>query len=65
MTQRTTTPAPDYLTPGQAAALAGVTTRTILRYASDGRLPSVELPTGHRRYRRADVEALLSLTASP
>lgn len=64
MTQRTTSPAPDYLTPGQAAALAHVTPRTIHRYGSAGRLTFVTLPSGHRRYVREDVERLLSRTAA-
>lgn len=63
MTQRTTSPAPDYLTPGQAAAIAHVTVRTIHRYGTAGLLAFVTLPSGHRRYVREDVEALLATAA--
>jgi DNA-binding transcriptional MerR regulator len=63
MTQRTTPPAPDYLTPGQAAAIAHVTVRTIHRYGTSGLLAFVTLPSGHRRYVRDDVEALLNTAA--
>ncbi len=64
MTQRTSPPASDYLTPGQAAALAHVTVRTIHRYGSRGLLRSITLPSGHRRYAREDVEALLGRDAA-
>lgn len=60
MTQRTGTPAADLLTPGQAAALAGVTVRTLQRYADSGQLSFIALPSGHRRYPREAVEALLA-----
>lgn len=64
MPQRTIQTAPDYLTPGQAAAIAGVTTRTIYRYGTAGRITFVVLPTGHRRYHRESIEALVSPTAA-
>jgi excisionase family DNA binding protein len=54
----------DLLTPAQAAALAGVTPRTIHRYGTDGRLTFVALPSGHRRYHRDSVEALLEPTTA-
>lgn len=64
MTQRPK-PAPgDLLTPGQAAALAHVTPRTIHRYGTAGRISFVTLPSGHRRYSREDVEALLNRSAA-
>lgn len=49
----------DYLTVSEAARLIGVSTRTILRYQESGRLPAHRLPSGHRRFRLADVEALI------
>lgn len=52
---------PDDLLPsGTAAAIAGVSRDTIKRWERDGRITSLRTPTGHRRYRRADVEALLT-----
>lgn len=64
MTQRPN-PAPgDLVTPGEAAAIAHVTVRTIHRYGSDGRLAFITLPSGHRRYVREDVEALVRRDAA-
>ena len=63
MTQRPNLAPGDLLTPGQAAAIAHVTPRTIHRYGSAGRLSFITLPSGHRRYARADVEALLQSAA--
>ena len=52
---------PDDLLPsGAAAALAGVSRDTIKRWESNGIIASKRTPTGHRRYRRGDVEALLT-----
>jgi DNA-binding transcriptional MerR regulator len=64
MTQRTTSPAADLLTPGQAAAIAGVTVRTLQRYATQGQIEFVVLPSGHRRYRRESIEALAGVPAA-
>lgn len=60
MTQRPNPDAEELLMPGEAAAIAGVTPRTIYRYGSDGRLTFVTLPSGHRRYHRESVEALIT-----
>jgi excisionase family DNA binding protein len=49
----------DLLTPREAAALLGVRTTTLARWARDGLLkPAVRTPGGHRRYRRGEVVAL-------
>lgn len=34
--------------------------QTVLRWARDGRLPTVTLPSGRRFFRREDIEALLT-----
>ncbi|GAA4626727.1 hypothetical protein GCM10023196_036140 [Actinoallomurus vinaceus] len=47
----------DLLKPGEVAAYLRVDPKTVSRWAASGRLPSVRTPGGHRRYRRADVEA--------
>lgn len=52
-----------YLSTAQAAQVAGVSIRTIDRYVADQRLSCLRLPSGHRRFRREDVEALLSTAA--
>jgi excisionase family DNA binding protein len=53
----------DLLTSTQVAALLGVTGSTVRRYADTDRLACVVLPGGHRRFRRADVDALLAPAA--
>lgn len=39
--------------------MLGVTNRTLTNWERKGLLVPVRLPTGHRRYRRGEVEALL------
>ncbi|GLY81169.1 hypothetical protein Airi01_094360 [Actinoallomurus iriomotensis] len=49
----------DLLTPREAAALLGVRTTTLARWARDGIIkPAVHTPGGHRRYRRGEVLTL-------
>jgi excisionase family DNA binding protein len=58
MTQR---PEPDVETllwTSEAAALAGISRRTLYRYEEQGFITSLRTPSGLRRYRRSDVEAL-------
>lgn len=50
----------DKLSVGEAAAILGVSTYTLRRWEKRGRISSLRTPTGHRRYGRADVEALLT-----
>ena len=47
------------LTPREVAALFRVDPKTVTRWAKAGKLASVRTLGGHRRYRAADVEALL------
>lgn len=47
------------LTTSEAAEILSVSEETIRTYADDGRLACFRLPSGHRRFRREDVEALL------
>jgi excisionase family DNA binding protein len=49
----------DWLTLGQAARYLGVAQSTIRKWSDDGRVPAFYTPGGHRRYRRADLEAFL------
>ncbi len=44
---------------GDAAAALGVSLNTLSRWGDAGKLTVYRSPGGHRRYRRADVEALL------
>lgn len=54
----------EYLAIGETAARLGVSVATIRRWDERGALPSVRTPGGQRRFRRADVEALLTRKAS-
>ena len=46
--------------PEEVAELFGVGVRTVGRWAEDGLIAYIKLPSGHRRYYRKDVEWLLS-----
>ena len=48
---------------GEVAELFGVTVGTVRRWDKTGRIESLRTPTGHRRFRRTDVEALLQASA--
>lgn len=47
------------LTPGEVAALFRVDPKTVTRWAAAGRISSIRTPGGHRRFREAEVHALL------
>jgi excisionase family DNA binding protein len=53
-------PLPDLLTPTEAADVFRVTTRTLARWAQAGKLDVVRTPLGRRRYKRDDVQRLLT-----
>lgn len=48
--------------PGAAAKKLHVTTKTLQRMAERGTIAAVILPSGHRRYRAADIAALTAPT---
>lgn len=50
---------PDLLRAGEVAELLGVDPETVRRWTREGRLPAVLLPSGHRRYHRDAIEAML------
>lgn len=50
----------EHLTARQAAEEWGVSVHTVRRWARDGKVTSLVLPSGRRRYRRSDVEAVLA-----
>jgi len=50
---------PEWMTLGQAAKFLGVAQSTIRKWSDHGRISTFYTPGGHRRYRRADLEAFL------
>jgi excisionase family DNA binding protein len=47
------------LTPAEVASLFRVSTKTLNRWARDGRIGSIRTLGGHRRYHESEVRALL------
>ena len=47
-------------TGSQVAALFNVHVSTVVRWAEDGKIPHFKTPSGHRRYPRAEIDALLA-----
>jgi excisionase family DNA binding protein len=52
------------LTTGQVAAIFGVTTTTVKRWADKGLLPFFRTPGNHYRFHPEDVEAFKASTTS-
>jgi excisionase family DNA binding protein len=50
----------DLLSIGEAAALLQVSIDTLRRWDAKGYIMSTRTPSKHRRFRRADVEALMA-----
>ncbi|MER7132078.1 BldC family transcriptional regulator [Streptosporangium saharense] len=48
------------LTPGEVAHIFGVDPKTVNRWSLTGRIPSVRTPSGQRRYRQTDIDALVN-----
>lgn len=48
----------DLLTPSQVAQVFSVNPKTVTRWAKSGKLTSFRTLGGHRRFKRAEVEAL-------
>lgn len=48
------------LTPAEVAMMFRVDARTVTRWANEGRLTSIKTLGGHRRYREAEVRALIA-----
>lgn len=48
------------LTPAEVAALFGVDTQTVIRWARAGRLTAVRTLGGHRRFSEREVRSLLA-----
>jgi len=54
----------DYLTPGEVAQALHVSPKTIIRWANEGLIPCMMTLGGHRRFRRADVEDVVTRVES-
>ena len=52
-------PKSEHLPVGAAAALIGISADTLRRWEKAGRIQSFRTPTGHRRFKRDEVLALL------
>lgn len=48
------------MSPKEAASKLHVHPRTLVRMAERGELSPVTLPSGHRRYSRAEIEEIIS-----
>lgn len=54
------TPKPPLLTTGEVAEACQVDPATVLRWARDGLITVITLPGGTKRFRREDVERILT-----
>ncbi|WP_322770067.1 helix-turn-helix domain-containing protein [Frankia sp. Cr1] len=48
------------MTPAEVADTLRIDTGSLARWAREGRITSIALPNGHRRFRRSVVEAILA-----
>lgn len=55
---------PRYLTPPEAAAFFGITTRVLARHARAGHVPYARTPGGRRIYRELDLREIRDRTAN-
>lgn len=50
----------DWMTAREVADLFGVHRNTVREWANSGLIPSHPLPSGRRRFRRSEIEALIA-----
>jgi excisionase family DNA binding protein len=60
-----TTETETLLTPAEVAEMFRVDPKTVTRWAKAGKLTSIRTLGGHRRYREAEVRALLTAVPGP
>ena len=53
-------PRREYLTVSEVADLFHVSSKTVVRWANDGKLPYMATLGGHRRFPRSPIEALVA-----
>ncbi|MEV4097578.1 helix-turn-helix domain-containing protein [Streptosporangium saharense] len=51
------------LTPGEVAHIFGVDPKTVNRWSLTGKIPSLKTPSGQRRYRETDINALINASS--
>ncbi len=54
----------DLMTPAEVAGMFRVTVKTVAKWAAAGKLTECRTLGGHRRFDRAEVEALLAATTT-
>lgn len=57
--------AADYLRPSEAAKELHISPKTVARWSENGHISCIVTLGGHRRFRRADVEALRKAMTRP
>jgi excisionase family DNA binding protein len=55
---------PELLTPSEAAAMFGVSTKTLGRWRAQGRISFLRTPGGETRYSRPELEQLVNNSRS-
>jgi excisionase family DNA binding protein len=60
MTTRPSIQVEELLTPSEVARIFRVDPKTVTRWAKAGKISSVKTVGGHRRYREAEIRALLN-----
>lgn len=54
----------EFIPIGEASLASGFSISTLRRWEKQGRITVYRTPAGHRRYRRSDIESLLTNEAS-
>ena len=65
MTANGNRPDPELMTPAEVAALFRVDPKTVTKWARKGKLTCIRTLGGHRRYKTADIRALLATAQVP
>ena len=50
----------EVISPGEVCRALGIDPSTLKRWAASGKIKSRKLPSGHRRYLRADLKKLIA-----
>lgn len=55
----------ELMTPGEVAKLFAVDPKTVSRWANSGKITTVKTLGGHRRFRAAEIRAMLAASQGP